>query len=715
MNKSKIPTAPKHSEEEMFVTWDDDKSKKIAFSKASQALQSSEPIVKATHTGFRDIIPNTSVRQPFRREDYSLFRPNEAIPTKPKEIRKAAQRIYSQNGLIRNIIDLMADFACQGIGLEHEKPNERKFYQEWFKKVNGKDRSERFLNLFYRIGTVPVKRATAKLSLSMVKKLERGMAAPDVKVEPPLKIGKREIPWRYTFLNPNAIDILNNELVAFIGKPTYVLTLSANLTRTINHPRNSTERKMVESLPQDIKSAIKRGQKSIPLDPDKVRIFHYKKDDWSPWADPMTLAILDDVILLEKMKLADLAALDGAISHVRLWKLGDLENKILPTKAAISRLSDILISNVGGGSIDIIWGPAITLEETSTDVQRFLGNEKYVPVLDAIYAGLGIPPTLTGSSTASGFTNNFISLRTLIERLRYGRDVLRSFWEGEIKLVQRAMGFSKPASIIFDRMSLSDDAAEKALLIQLADRDLISTETLQSRFEEVPELEKARIKRENRERKSEQMPNKAGPWHDPQVEEALLKIFSQRGAVTPGEAGVELNERKDGEQSFLDMQIKNIENRNNNKKGEPQKGRPLNSKDKEPRNRRTFKPRTSAMMTALWAKEAQQKISDIINPIFLDKHKKKNMRSLSSEQFDNVEKFKFYVLFKLNPFSTINKSTIAEIVNQPLSLPSGVNIIYDKCVGKFSEQFHRLPDIDELRIMQTNIYTFFSEVDNGED
>lgn len=135
------------------------------------------------------------------------------------------------------------------------------------------------------------------------------------------------------------------------------------------------------------------------------------------WANPMIYAILDDIVMLEKMKLADMSALDGAISNIRLWKLGDIDNKILPTKAAINKLRNILASNVGGGTMDLVWGPELNFQESNSQVFRFLGSEKYGPVLSSIYAGLGIPPTLTGSSGSSGgsFTNNFVSLKTLIE------------------------------------------------------------------------------------------------------------------------------------------------------------------------------------------------------------------------------------------------------------------------------------------------------------
>ena len=160
-------------------------------------------------------------------------------------------------------------------------------------------------------------------------------------------------------------------------------------------------------------------------------------------------------------------------------------------------MRDILASNVGGGTMELVWGPELSFQESSSDVHKFLGSEKYTSVLNSIYAGLGVPPTLTGmAGNGGGFTNNFISLKTLVERLQYGRDRLVKFWEKELEIVRKAMGFRYKAHIQFDQMTLSDEAAEKNLLIQLADRDIISHETLLERFKEIPQIENIRIKRE---------------------------------------------------------------------------------------------------------------------------------------------------------------------------------------------------------------------------
>src|SRR5690606_11461642 len=147
--------------------------------------------------------------------------------------------------------------------------------------------------------------------------------------------------------------------------------------------------------------------------------------------------------------------------------------------------------------------------------------------LMAIYSGLGIPPTLTGTFGAAGTTNNFISLKTLTQRLQYGRNILIEFWNQEIAIVQQAMGFRFPAKVEFDIDNLGDEIQEKALLVQLADRNLISDELLQQRFKHDPEMEKIRLNRENKDRKGDYMVQKSGPFHSPEFDKELKKVALQ--------------------------------------------------------------------------------------------------------------------------------------------------------------------------------------------
>ena len=359
-----------------FVTWSDDSGKRQALSDTSDNIDAYDGIQKSTaynRRSFLDIEPNRSVRTGFTRQDYNRFRSAESVPKRQKEAIRMCMQAYDKVGIIRNVIDLMGDFAGQGISIVHPNKRIEKFFRAWFSKVNGIERSERFLNLLYRSGNVVVKRRTAKIS----KKIERDLkssASPDIEALV-RKVNKKEIPWKFDFLNPMSIEVIGDELATFVGQPQYALKVS-KLVRGLAQKglmSDSPYHKNIQSmLPPDIIKAIKDGESVIPLDPEKVSVHYYKKDDWLVWANPMIYAILDDIIMLEKMKLADVSALDGAISNIRLWSLGDLDNKILPTKAAINKLRDILASNVGGGTMDLVWGPELKFTESKKNTSLFL-------------------------------------------------------------------------------------------------------------------------------------------------------------------------------------------------------------------------------------------------------------------------------------------------------------------------------------------------------
>ena len=634
------------SNEQAYVCWGDDiQSKQEALKETSECLTeyglfNSTASFRFRGNDYSNLLPNISSKPGLTRLGYDYYRPDEATPTRLKEIIKRADDVYQRVGLVKNVIDLMADFAVQGIKPVHKNKRIERFYRKWFKKINGKERSERFLNNLYKTGNIVINRQTAKISLKTAENFFRANAAADTSENDGTEIDveKREIPWRYTFIDPLYVNVSAGALSSFVGQKRYELSIPPTLRKIINSPKTDNERMIVGNLPIQILEAAK-NKKAYPLDPDKTLVFHYKKDDWQAWAYPMIYSIMDDITVIEKLKLADMSALDGAISNIRIFKLGNLEHKIAPTKAAASKLSSILQNNVGGGTLDLVWGPDIELIESKTSVHQFLGEGKYIPHMNSVYAGLGIPPTLTGTFGAAGTTNNFISLKTLTQRLQYGRDILLAFWEKEMELVQKAMGFRYSAKIEFDRMDLSNEDAEKALLIQLADRNLISDELLQSRFGFDPDMEKSRVNRESRERDSGRMVLKTSPWHDPMFEENLKKTALQIGLVTPSQVGLDLPKKKANEKTVLEMKSSAptgqsiVKDSPESLKGEPQQGRPKNSKDTTKRKERKFAPQTGARLH-IWANSAQDQLAEILNPILLDFYSKKNMRSLSSEDYN---------------------------------------------------------------------------------
>lgn len=698
--------------EAMFTTWGKDDS-----APSPKVFNSNQLIQRASASNvFRNIDTNISVRDGMTRDDYNAFRPDEASPYLIKNIIRTSMWSYKKIGLVHNVIDLMADFACQGIEIVHPNKSSQKFFETWAKKVRFKERSERFLNLLYRTANVIVRRSHVKLTQSYVDNLHRVVGSADIDVNILPKTKKNEIPFSYYFYNPLAVEVINftEDLGIFTGKIQYGIRIPPHIIAQINSPRNSLQVDLVNSIPDYIVAAVREGVQVIPFDPQKVSIYHYKKDDWEVFAEPLVSCILDDLTALNKLKLADLAALDGAISHIRLWRLGSLEHKIYPTEAAVSRLADMLASSVGGGPIDIIWGPELDIKETGTEIHKFLGSEKYASTLISIYDGLGIPLALTGYAAKGGLTNNFLSLKTLIERLQYGREMLETFWQPELDEVQRGLGFRQPAQLRYSRMTLADEAAEKALLIQMSDRNLISTETIQERFGEIPELELMRQNREEKQRAAGRRPRKASQWQNPEYKEKLATIALQTGIVAPSQVGLDLFPAKTGtgEVPAMDAKLKSQEAM---KKagGQPMQGRPISSKDKNKRKAKAVgiqkKPSQKIATALMWARSAQEDISKIVNKWYCEANEKQNIRQLSDEKSEQLDNLKYALLCNSKLYSKIEEASLANLISseKTLSVAAPINELFQQSISQFTRKFNKEPSLDEVRQMQAAVYALY--------
>ena len=186
----------------LYRTWDSDSQKQEAYAQTSDAIEAYDGVQRAVgygqRTSYIDIEPNRSVRTSFLRQDYDSFRPGESVSSHQKRIMNMSMQAYDKVGIIRNVIDLMSDFASQGLILVHPNKTIEKFYRKWFVQVGGVDRSERFLNYLYRCGNVIVKRRTAKLNEKRERELKRSGGA-DLDIQD-IKVKRREISRKNLFI-----------------------------------------------------------------------------------------------------------------------------------------------------------------------------------------------------------------------------------------------------------------------------------------------------------------------------------------------------------------------------------------------------------------------------------------------------------------------------------------------------------------------------------
>lgn len=669
---------------------------------------------------FRDVsAPRVSVRDGFDRSDYNYFRPGEAIPTDDKEIELACMQAYDRFAIVRNVVDMMGDFVTKGIDVAHPSPRVQKFGQDWFKRVKGKSVSGRIASLLFRAGAAPVRRKTKILPDTTFDALRTGATAAVSGLAP------NEVPMGYAVLNPATVEVVGGVLAPFVDPDSvqYAVRIPSALSARIRSPRTPSDRLFLQAVPPTVLEAALHGDRLVPLPPERTVVVHYKKDDFALWAKPMLYPLLDDLQMLEKLKQADRSALDGAIAHVRLWRLGSLEHRIPPDPNAMNRLAETLLHNTGGGVIDLIWGPELDLVETSTEIAKFLGSEKYVSTLASIYQGLGVPPTLTGTASDSGFTNNFVSLRVLMERLEYCRQVLAEFWEAELAILQKTFGFRQPFRLAFDIPVLSDDSAEKKLLIELVDRDLVSDEFLRERFGADPEIEEARIRRQHRKREEGALPPKAGPYHlDSQQKAHLERLFVQTGELTPSQVGLEYEDPEPGEVPPADKQaerkLTEVETKAPPKPG----GRPKGAGDSVKRKQKRVTPKQSSsaeyLRAVLWADDALARIDGALKGPFLESRGKQNMRQVSAADADAFEELKFSVLCGVPFGAAVGEEAVRAALEELPPVPEFVAELYRATARMHEEQSGSEPPVEQCRRMRAMAYALYSlpeesEADSG--
>jgi hypothetical protein len=145
--------------------------------------------------------------------------------------------------------------------------------------------------------------------------------------------------------------------------------------------------------------------------------------------------------------------------------------------------------------MNIIWNEAISAEVVQADVTSILDPKKHESADRDILTALGVPEVLLGGK-GGNFSNSFIGVAAVLERLESARDVVRQWIMGEMKLVADAMKFRKLPSIKFGKTSLRDQKAEQTFMMSLLDRNIVSNDSVLREAGLDTEIEVAKKKEE---------------------------------------------------------------------------------------------------------------------------------------------------------------------------------------------------------------------------
>jgi hypothetical protein len=255
----------------------------------------------------------------------------------------------------------------------------------------------------------------------------------------------------------------------------------------------------------------------------------------------------------------------------------------------------------------------------------------------------------------------------------------------------------------------------------------------------LPEIERIRIKRETRDRENENMPQKAGPYHNPQHRNDLEKIalgkdlleIEDLGLIPSEETGshpftkpgdrrdtVVLENGKEEKRDKLDQrEIKKMNHKNGlqppqqkefDPTGRPEDGRPKNAKDEKKRKQKRVVPRSAASDFTnlfLWANDAQKQIAEIVHPALLAHYDKKNIRSLTKSQMDELEYIKFCLLCGLKPYMELDVEVIQQLLQgSHIAANTALSAARKELVTEFLAVNGKQPTVEEVRNIQSSAY-----------
>lgn len=604
-----------------------------------QGIHRNKPIY-AQGVSYHDSSMNISVRPPFGRQDYEAYRPGERIPTGKtqedlREIMWACQHAYESVGIVRSVIDMMAEFIADGVKISDTNETINNFYKVWMPKVNLQERATQFAKWALNSGNVVVRREFAKLNTNNTRKL------------PVNNAGK--VPVKYIFYNPANIEAIGDFISTVSDNKLYGLRIPLNIFHTFSNPKNDLERKVYDELPQEIKDALKnttyKGTMYVPLPEEKMFVTSFNKNDTDIWATSFVYGVLGDIYYNNKLKQAKLSALDGVINYVRLWKLGDHTKDLLPTPAAATKLANIISNHTGGGGMDIIWSSDIDLKEFYPPVDKLVGfEEKY----NSILVGLGVPLNVVGGEEKTTGTPNMLGMKNMISRIEGVRKLLIQWLKEEIAIISKNMGFKSNTTIQFNYSNLFDERVYFTLLKDLVDRNVISDSRVLELLKENPDAIRKDLQTEEEMRKNGELPSKASPFHTPQLNQQQSHEIKK----------IKLQAEKDAENAMNSRNMTEKVGKN------PSGGRPSGSKDKQPRQ-------MARGELLLKAHDVYNFIDNYLTTFTLSNYAVADVRKLTSIQKKELEESKLFILPHIPPTSILSEDTFVQACSD-LSGPSHI-------------------------------------------
>jgi hypothetical protein len=391
---------------------------------------------------------------PFSRDNSGTLSAQQAIVL--------CQKAYWNVAIFRNTIDIQTEFANSKLSFRGKNKRSIKFFNEWYKKINGWSLSERFFREWFRSGNVFIYKFLYNITNIEVNKMSRAEVA-------------KKIPLRYTILNP--ADMRAEGSATFVNFNYYKMLNSYELAR-LKVPKTEDEKRFMDSLPVKIRDEIKRGQlPEIPIDTEYLTAVFCGKQDYEALSVPMYYPVLFDIDLKLEFKKMEKVIARTADYMILLITAGDKDRDANTNSRILSALQDLFeMESVGRV---LVSDYSTKAEFVLPDLNKILGPEKYQVVNQDIANGL--MNIFWGDEK---YANSMIKIKVFLERLSSARQAfLNNFLIPEMEMIASELGFTEIPEPVFDEVDLKEEIEYMKVYTRLAEIGMLTPEELFQSFE----------------------------------------------------------------------------------------------------------------------------------------------------------------------------------------------------------------------------------------
>lgn len=460
----------------------------------------------------RRLKASTLYRDELVRSDLDLVS-TDATQEAPKKLYRKMREYYRSKDVFGAYIDVLVNMSISGFDNDCEDLKLKEFFDNWCEDIDIMQVLEWIFQEFYTTGFVntykvlgkyepqvnrlpalkgqepkaprKLKSETKEEYLLQKKLWEAGAALEKIPEEDWVDFAARKkrwskgyVPIAYTILNPEAIEIVGSMM---FNQNRVMLEPTEDMVELVQKedmksPLTDTEKKLLDELPPEIKTAIKK-QEPVELDPDLVGQIRYRSMPWERYAIPKGARAIEALELKEAFRHADWSAIDGIVSEVMVITIGDKDNPVLKSED-LSKVAALF--NHPQKAFNVVWNHTLKVERiTANNIDQIFGVAKYEQVERDISGSFGVPRAIVDGIMYGDFNKDSMSMamESLIAELQYARRQVERWILREYKQIAEAFGFERVPSVRWNTMILKDELAFKTLVQGLVDRRIISYDT----------------------------------------------------------------------------------------------------------------------------------------------------------------------------------------------------------------------------------------------